>query len=177
MVGLNKSIFLDRDRVIVKSKKIWGKPFAVNKYKEFELDNNAKKGINSAIIKAYDLNINIPFTPFITVSVGMPGDHHVRKAVITDEDWHILRDHVQYDFLQDGHFAELKESEMLMERLRVADSMRDYVGKYFSVEYVRKQVLRQTEREISDIDKQIKKEIDDGIIAMPDAGEYTREIK
>ena len=55
--------------------------------------------------------------------------------------------------------------------------MRDYVGKYFSVEYVRKQVLRQTEREISDIDKQIKKEIDDGIIAMPDAGEFTREIK
>ena len=47
MVGLNKSIFLDRDGVIVKSKKIWGKPFAVNKYKEFELDNYAKKGIVS----------------------------------------------------------------------------------------------------------------------------------
>ena len=101
----------------------------------------------------------------------------VLKAVITDEDWHILRDHVQYDFLQDGHFAELKESEMLMERLRVADSMRDYVGKYFSVEYVRKNVLRQTDREIEKIDKQIKKEIDDGIIAMPDAGEFTREVK
>ena len=101
----------------------------------------------------------------------------VLKAVITDEDWHLLRDHIQYDFLQDGHFAELKESEMLMERLRVADSMRDYVGKYFSVEFVRKNVLRQTDREIADIDKQIKKEIDDGIIAMPDAGEYTREIK
>ena len=101
----------------------------------------------------------------------------ILKAVITDEDWHILRDHVQYDFLQDGHFAELKESEMLMERLRVADSMRDYVGKYFSVEYVRKNVLRQTDREIEKIDKQIKKEIDDGIIAMPDAGEFTREVK
>ena len=101
----------------------------------------------------------------------------ILKAVITDEDWHLLRDHVQYDFLQDGHFAELKESEMLMERLRVADSMRDYVGKYFSVEFVRKNVLRQTDREIAAIDKQIKKEIDDGIIAMPDAGEYTREIK
>ena len=101
----------------------------------------------------------------------------VLKAVITDEDWHILRDHVQYDFLQDGHFAELKESEMLMERLRVADSMRDYVGKYFSVEYVRKNVLRQTERDIEEIDKQIKREIDDGIIAMPDAGEFTREVK
>ena len=101
----------------------------------------------------------------------------VLKAVITDEDWHILRDHVQYDFLQDGHFAELKESEMLMERLRVADSMRDYVGKYFSVEYVRKNVLRQTDRDIEQIDKQIKKEIDDGIIAVPDSGEFTREVK
>ena len=66
---------------------------------------------------------------------------------------------------------------MLMERLRLADSMRDYVGKYFNLQNVRKQVLIQTEREISDIDKQIKKEIDDGIIAMPDAGEFTREIK
>ena len=101
----------------------------------------------------------------------------VLKGVIAESEWHKLRDNIQYDFLQDGHFAELKESEMLMERLRLADSMRDYVGKYFSVEYVRKQVLRQTEREISDIDKQIKKEIDDGIIAMPDAGEFTREIK
>ena len=101
----------------------------------------------------------------------------ILKAVITDEDWHLLRDHVQYDFLQDGHFAELKESEMLMEKLRVADSMSDYVGKYFSVEYVRKNVLRQTDREIDKIDKQIKKEIDDGIIAMPDSGEFTREVK
>ena len=101
----------------------------------------------------------------------------VLKAVITDEDWHMLRDNIQYDFLQDGHFAELKESEMLMERLRVADSMRDYVGKYFSVEYVRKNVLRQTDREIAKIDNQIKKEIDDGIIAMPDSGEFTREVK
>ena len=88
---------------------------------------------------------------------------------------HILRDHVQYDFLQDGHFAELKESEMLMERLRV-DSMRDYVGKYFSVEYVRKNVLRQTDRDIADIDKQIKKEIDD-VLSQCQTSEYTREIK
>ena len=101
----------------------------------------------------------------------------VLKGVIAEEEWFKLRDSIQYNFLQDGHFAELKESEMLMERLRLADSMRDYVGKYFSVEYVRKQVLRQTDREIESIDKQIKKEIDDGIIAMPDAGEFTREIK
>ena len=102
----------------------------------------------------------------------------VLKSVIAETEWHKLRDKIQYSFLQDGHFAELKESEMLMERLRLADSMRDYVGKYYSVEYIRKNVLRQTDKEISDIDKQIKKEIDDGIIAMPGfGGEFTREIK
>ena len=92
----------------------------------------------------------------------------VLKGVIAENEWMNLRDNIQYNFLQDGHFAELKESEMLMERLRLADSMRDYVGKYYSVEFIRKNVLRQTDREIDAIDKQIKKEIDDGIIAMPD---------
>ena len=91
----------------------------------------------------------------------------VLKAVITDEDWHIVRDTLMYDFLQDGHFAELKESEMLMERLRLANEVRDYVGKYFSVEYVRKNILKQSERDMEDIDRQIKKEIDQGIISAP----------
>ena len=69
---------------------------------------------------------------------------------------------------------------MLMERLRLADSMRDYVGKYYSVEFIRKNVLRQTDKEITDIDKQIKKEIDDGIISVPTGfggDDFTREIK
>ena len=91
----------------------------------------------------------------------------ILKAVITEEDWHLLRDHVQYDFLQDGHFAELKDSEMLLERIRIANEVRDYVGKYYSVEYVRKNILKQSDRDIEDIDNQIKKEIDDGIISAP----------
>ena len=104
----------------------------------------------------------------------------VLKGVIAEQEWFNLRDRIQYSFLQDGHFAELKESEMLMERLRLADSMRDYVGKYYSVEFIRKQVLRQTDKEITDIDKQIKKEIDDGIISVPTGfggDDFTREIK
>ena len=91
----------------------------------------------------------------------------VLKKVIAEEDWHIVKENLAYDFLQDGHFAELKDSELLLERLRLANEMRDYVGKYFSVEYVRKNVLKQNEREIEDIDNQIKKEIDDGIISAP----------
>ena len=91
----------------------------------------------------------------------------ILKAVITEEDWHTLRDFIAYDFLQDGHFAELKESEMLLERIRLANEVRDYVGKYYSVEYVRKNILKQSDRDIEDINKQIKKEIDDGIISAP----------
>ena len=92
----------------------------------------------------------------------------VLKQIIAEEDWHVIRDYVNYDFLQDGHFAELKEAEMLRERLALANEMRDYIGKYFSVEYVRKNILKQNEKEIEDMDNQIKKEIDDGIISSPE---------
>ena len=91
----------------------------------------------------------------------------VLKGVIAEEDWGTIAAHIQYDFLKDGHFAELKNTEMMRERLALANEMRDYVGKYYSVKYVRKNILKQDEREMEDIDKQIKKEIDDGIIAAP----------
>jgi hypothetical protein len=93
----------------------------------------------------------------------------VLKGIIAEEDWQVINQAVNYDFLQDGHFAELKQTEMLRERLALANEMRDYVGKYFSVDYVRKSVLKQNQREIEDMDKQIKREIDDGIIASPTA--------
>jgi len=93
----------------------------------------------------------------------------ILKGIISEEDWYEVRDNLQYDFLQDGHFAELKQTEMLRERLALANEMRDYIGKFYSVQYVRKNVLKQNDREIEDMDKQIKKEIDDGIIASPTA--------
>jgi len=89
----------------------------------------------------------------------------VLKGVINEEDWISVRDSINYDFLQDGHFAELKNTEMMRERLQLANEMRDYIGKFYSVEFVRKNVLKQNAREREDIDKQIKKEIEDGIIS------------
>jgi hypothetical protein len=89
----------------------------------------------------------------------------VLKGVINEEDWISVRDSINYDFIQDGHFAELKNTEMMRERLQLANEMRDYIGKFYSVEYVRKNVLKQNAREREDIDKQIKKEIEDGIIS------------
>ena len=93
----------------------------------------------------------------------------ILKGIINEEDWQQVRDSITYDFLQDGHFAELKHTEMMRERLQLANEMRDYIGKFYSVEYVRKNILKQNEREMEDIDNQIKKEIDDGIISAPQA--------
>jgi len=82
----------------------------------------------------------------------------VLKGIIADEDWPVIQASINYDFVHDGHFSELKESEMLTERLRLVDSMQNYIGKYFSNEYIRKKVLRQSDTEIEDIDKQIEDE-------------------
>ena len=90
------------------------------------------------------------------------------KGVISETEWPLIRDNIFYDFLQDGHFAELKNTEMMRERLNLAREVRDYVGKYFSVNYVRRNILKQTESEIKKMDAEIKKEIDDGIISSPE---------
>ena len=90
------------------------------------------------------------------------------KGIIAETEWPAIRDQIFYDFLQDGHFAELKNSEMMRERLNLAREVRDYIGKYYSVNYVRRNILRQTETEIKQMDAEIKKEIDDGIISSPE---------
>ena len=66
-----------------------------------------------------------------------------------------MKEHIQYDFLQDNHFSELKDMEILGERIDHLDRLSDYVGKYYSHEWVRKNILRQSEKEIEEIDKQI----------------------
>ena len=100
----------------------------------------------------------------------------VLKSIINDDDWIAIKEKIKYDFLQDGHFSELKNAELLRERIALANDVRDYVGKYFSVDYVRRNILKQSEREMADIDNQIKKEIDDGIIASPQTGSDPNEI-
>ena len=92
----------------------------------------------------------------------------VLKGVITIEDWQIIRPHIQYDYLKDGYFAELKEAEILRERLSLAQEVNPYVGKYYSVTYIRKNVLRQSDEDIIEIDNQIADEIKSGIIASPE---------
>jgi hypothetical protein len=91
----------------------------------------------------------------------------ILKNIITPEDWNIMEEHIQYDFLYDNHFSELKDAELLNERLAMIAAAEPYVGKYFSQDYLRRKILRQTDEEIIDQDKLIQKEIKDGIIPDP----------
>ncbi len=91
----------------------------------------------------------------------------ILKNVITPEDWEIMSEHIQYDFLYDNHFSELKETELFNERINVAATAEPYIGKYYSQDYVRRKILRQTDEEILEQDKLIEQEIADGIIPDP----------
>ena len=91
----------------------------------------------------------------------------ILKNIVSPSDWEVMKDHIQYDFLYDNQFAELKESELVQNRLGILATIEPYIGKYYSTEYVRKRVLRQTDQEIIEIDEQIEDEIKKGIIPDP----------
>ena len=93
----------------------------------------------------------------------------ILKNIITPEDWEIMSEHIQYDFLYDNHFSELKETELFNERITVAAAAEPYVGRYYSQDYVRRRILRQTDMEIIEQDALMKKEIADGVIPDPNA--------
>ena len=82
----------------------------------------------------------------------------VLKGVIAAEEWDTMKEHIQFDYMQDGHFTELKNAEILQNRIDMLGQIESYVGTYFSKEYVRKNVLRMTDDEIEEIENQIKDE-------------------
>lgn len=91
----------------------------------------------------------------------------ILKGIITPEDWEDMEEHIQYDFLFDNHFNELKQQELMLQRVNLVTQMDPFVGKYFSTEYVRRQVLMQTEKEYKEIAKQMKKDIESGMALDP----------
>ena len=97
------------------------------------------------------------------------------KGIIAPDDWPLMQEHIQYDFLQDGHFAELKDAELLENRIQSLESIQSYVGTFFSKEYVLKKVLRMNDAEIDEMRKQIQRETEidpmDGGIDVPDGGD------
>jgi len=86
----------------------------------------------------------------------------ILKSVITPEDWDDMKEHIQYDYLYDNHFTELKNLEMMTEKLNVIAAMDPYVGKYFSTQYIRSEILGQTEIQMEEMDVQMTDDIESG---------------
>lgn len=91
----------------------------------------------------------------------------ILKGVISPEDWEEMQEHIQYDYHFDNHFEELKQAELMGNRLQVAAQLDPFLGKYYSIEYVRKQVLMQSDTEYDEITKQMTEEIAEGKIPDP----------
>ena len=102
------------------------------------------------------------------------------KGIIAPEDWPEIQEHLQYDFLADGHFAELKDAELLENRLNQLQTVESYIGTFFSKEYVLKKVLRMTDTEIQAMRDQIKSEVEkdpmDGGIVVPPGGDGIQRV-
>ena len=100
------------------------------------------------------------------------------KGVISPDEWPSIQEHIQYDFLADGHFSELKEAELLNDRINTLNQIEAYVGTFFSKQWVQRNVLRLTDIEIEEMQKQINKESgmdpEDGGINLPDSQDGIR---
>lgn len=83
------------------------------------------------------------------------------KGVITEDDWDTWKNDLTVDYVKDNHFAELRDAEMLTNRLESLDRVQNYVGEYFSKEWVQKNVLHLSDEDIEQMNKQIGGEVED----------------
>jgi hypothetical protein len=93
----------------------------------------------------------------------------VLKGVMTRAEWKELKNQIYYDFINDNHFEELKNQEIMTERLRLANEIDPLIGKYYSIRWVRKNILQMSEEETADIDKEIAAESE--AMEQPEDGE------
>ena len=84
----------------------------------------------------------------------------ILKGVITSEDWQEFKTNFKYEYSEDNHFAELRTTEILRDRISMLRDIDDYTGKYYSHEWVRRNILYQTEEDMKEIDEQIVEEMD-----------------
>ena len=85
----------------------------------------------------------------------------ILKGILTLNDWRSISKNIHYEWQTDSHFAELKEAEMLQERLNLLQSMNfadEIVGNFYSKDYIRKRILKQTQEEIDQMDREIEQE-------------------
>lgn len=81
----------------------------------------------------------------------------ILKGIVTEQDWELISNQIRYDFNQDEYYAEVKEAEVLRNRIDLLNQIQPYVGIYYSQEYVQKKVLRLSDKEIEQMSKEIEK--------------------
>ena len=91
----------------------------------------------------------------------------ILKGVITSEDWPHMKENVRFKFAEDNHFAELRQTEVLRDRLSMLRDIDDYAGKYYSHEWIRKNILRQSDEDIEEMDEQINQETENSQYSPP----------
>ena len=91
----------------------------------------------------------------------------VLKGICTAEEFDQFREDIYYDFIKDNNFAELKEAELIRERLSLLGAVDPYVGRYYSMKWIQKNVLKLTDKEIADMDKQVQLEMQQGKVMNP----------
>jgi len=87
----------------------------------------------------------------------------ILKEIITEDEWYYMKEDIHYDYLHDMYFTELKEIEIIQERLQILSQVDEYVGKYFSKEYIQKKILQFNDEDIEKIDLQIAHEKKTGV--------------
>ena len=126
-----------------------------------EAENNFSLGRSTEITRdelkftKFVQRLRKKFTPLFT---DILKTQLVLKGVITEQDWDMWKNDITVDFIRDNHFTELKDAEVLRERLQTMDQVSQYVGEYFSKEWVWKNVLQMQEDEVETILKQISVE-------------------
>lgn len=90
----------------------------------------------------------------------------ILKGVITEDDWQELKENMVFDFQRDNYFSELKETEVLSERISILNNLQPFIGKYYSENWVRRNVLRQTEEDIEVMAEEIEQEAEANAQAM-----------
>ena len=105
---------------------------------------------------------------FSHLFLGILKKQLILKGIITEEDWNEWKQDIIIDFIRDNHFTELRDAEMLREKITMLDQMQNYVGEFFSKEFIYKKVLMMTDEEVDDIKKQIDDEKKSGDIAPDD---------
>lgn len=100
----------------------------------------------------------------------------ILKGIITQDDWNSMKNDISIDYVRDNHFTELKDAELLRERMQTLDQLSNYVGTYYSKEWIQRNVLQLTDEDIEKMQQQIKGEGEGDSEDQPDEQQESAEI-